>query len=911
MQPLCNRRTTGEETLACLHEIRVSGTRVHAPGRHAAAEPRAAILRQRGRFFGRCVLVASLAVIGAVHAASNVVQYAYDPAGNIVAMRRANPSPITIAGFAPLTGPAGTLVTITGTGFGTTPTTNAVTFNGVAGTVVAAAVTTLTVAVPAGAATGKVAVTVGGNTATSAQNFVVTASGVPTIAGFTPAAGPPGTAVIVTGTDFNATPGATTVNLNQNAATTSSVTTTQLTFAVPPATGSGRIRVATAAGSAVSAVDFVVPPGSIVASDIITAIRLSANGQEQGLGLFAAGKYGAVLFDGNAGDWLSLQFRNFAVNPASATIAYTIYKPDNTQLASGKLSTASLSIHLPALPAAGTYTMLLATGIAQVALDVRLESNVFVPADGTTLAVARSTGQSTRALIAAVAGDQKTLMVSGLTTVPAGSGLDYTIVFPNGTTFRVGSASGLGSTTQLPPFTVTGTHAAVFTASTTTTQSAFKVGFLAGVALPVDGGAVDLALANPGEGARLNIAGVAGQNLGLGITGLVLNPTSATSASIVVYKPDAGLLASISCRVDGTQCAANLPSLPVTGTYSVIVQPASGATGSLQAWLSRDAAGALASGTPFRLTLARPGQNARLTFPGTAGALIALQVRDVVTNPAAQGLFVTISKPDGSWLTYSHLTGAGQILVAPPLPVTGTYTVFLEPESAAKGAATASMEVLLDPGQSLAVDGPTIDTAITLRGGSARYTFAGTAGQNLGLGVSNLALNPKADATVYVYGPDGAQLTAYACAAATGGCGSNHSPQSAGTYGIVVRPSADATGGFGVTLSSDFGGSLVAGGPALQVPLDRPGRNARLTIAGTAGQTLRLSWSVAAISGSPGRAPAYVNTPSGSTLGTAWIVNGAAGSYDIPALPVTGNYTVFIDPVAGATLNATLTLVAR
>jgi hypothetical protein len=555
--------------------------------------------------------------------------------------------------------------------------------------------------------------------------------------------------------------------------------------------------------------------------------------------------------------------------------------------------------------------MLLATGIAQVSLDVRLESNVFVPTDGTTLAVARSAGQSTRALIAAVAGEQKALMVSGLTTVPAGSRLDYTIVFPNGTTFRVGSASGLGSTTQLPPFTQTGTHAAVFAANTTTTQSAFKVGLLAGVALPVDGGAVDLALANPGEGARLNVAGVAGQNLGLGITGLVLSPVTATYASIAVHKPDAGLLASVNCRVDGRECAVNLTNLPVTGTYSIIVQPASGATGSLQAWLSRDAAGALASGTPLRLTLARPGQNARLTFPGTVGALIALQVRDVVTNPAAQGLFITISKPDGSWLTYSHLTGAGQILVAPPLPVTGTYTVFLEPEAAAKGAATASMEVLLDPGQSLAVDGPTSDAAIGLPGGSARYTFAGTAGQNLGLGVSNMALNPKVDATVYVYGPNGAQLTAFTCAAATGGCGSNHNLQSAGTYGIVVRPSAGATGAFRVTLSSDLGGSLVPAGPALQVPLDRPGRNARLTIAGTAGQTLRLAWSVAAIPGPSGRAPAYVTTPSGSTLGTAWIVNGAAGSYDLPALPVTGNYTVFIDPAAGATLNATLTLIAR
>ena len=52
------------------------------------------------------------------------------------------------------------------------------------------------------------------------------------------------------------------------------------------------------------------------------------------------------------------------------------------------------------------------------------------------------------------------------------------------------------------------------------------------------------------------------------------------------------------------------------------------------------------------------------------------------------------------------------------------------------------MEVLLDPGQALVTDGPTLDTTIAVAGGSARYLFAGVAGQNLGLGVSNLALNP-------------------------------------------------------------------------------------------------------------------------------------------------------------------------
>ncbi len=856
-------------------------------------------------------MVACLAVIGAVHAASNVVEYTHDAVGNIVAIRRVNPAPVAIAGFAPSAGSIATLVTITGTGFGATAATNTVTFNGVAGTVVAATLTALTVAVPTGAATGRIAVTVAGNTATSAEDFLVAPPGVPTIAGFAPTAGPPGTAVTVTGTNFDAAPGATTVKLNQNAATVSSLTTTQLAFAVPTVTGSGRIRIATSAGSAVSAADFVVPPGSIAASDIIATTRLAANGPERSLGLLATGKYGAALFDGNAGDWLSVQVRSFAVNPVGATIAYTIYKPDNTPLASGKLSAANLSIHLPALPVAGTYTMLLATGIAQVSLDARLEHNVFVPSDGTTLAVARNVGQSMRALIAAVAGDQKALMVASLATVPLDGRLDYTITLPNGSMFRKGSAFGLGSTSQLPPFTVTGTLPVVFTPSVGTTESLFTVGLVAGIALPVDEAAANLAIANAGEGARLTFAGTAGQTLGLGITGLVLSPASTTFAKIAVYKPDAEVLIYTNCYVDGRQCGVNLPSLPVTGTYSIIVQPANGATGTLQAWLSRDAGGVLSSGTPFRLALARPGQNARLTFAGVAGTLTALQVRGVETNPAGQGLFITISKPDGSWLTYTRSTGAGQILVAPPLPVSGTYTVFVEPESAAKGAATASMEMLLDPGQSLAVDGSTYATTIGVAGESARYTFAGAAGQKLGLGVSDLALNPKVGATAHLYGPDGAQLTDFACAASAGGCGGNLNLPTTGTYAIVVRPSAGATGGFGVTLSSDFGGTLTVGGPALQVPLDRPGRDARLTIAGMAGQTLRLSWSAAAISGPSGGANATVTTPGGAALGAVWIVNGVAGGYDIPRLPATGNYTLFIDPAAGATLSATFTLRAR
>ncbi len=166
-------------------------------------------------------------------------------------------------------------------------------------------------------------------------------------------------------------------------------------------------------------------------------------------------------------------------------------------------------------------------------------------------------------------------------------------------------------------------------------------------------------------------------------------------------------------------------------------------------------------------------------------------------------------------------------------------------------------------------------------GGSARYTFAGAAGQNLGLGISNLTLNPKVDATVYVYGPNGAQLAAYTCAASAGGCGGNVAPQSAGTHGVVVRPAAGDGRVrrhvvIGLRWSADRRRPRVAGFP-------RPARpNARLIIAGSAGQTLRLSWAAAAISGPSGRVLAYVNMPSGSTLGAVSIVNGAAGATTFP-----------------------------
>ena len=161
----------------------------------------------------------------------------------------------TIASFSPTTGAAGATVTITGTNLtGAT----AVTLNGTAitgYTVVNA--TTITFVLPTGATTGTIAVTTPGGTATSTGSFTVTTpTPAPTITSFTPATGPVGTVVTVTGTNFTGATGAT---LNGTAGTSFMVmSATEVMFTVAAGSTTGTIAVTTAGGTATSTGTFTV-----------------------------------------------------------------------------------------------------------------------------------------------------------------------------------------------------------------------------------------------------------------------------------------------------------------------------------------------------------------------------------------------------------------------------------------------------------------------------------------------------------------------------------------------------------------------------------------------------------------------------------------------------------------------------
>jgi hypothetical protein len=81
----------------------------------------------------------------------------------------------SITGLSPMTGAAGTSVTIAGTNFGATQGPSTVTFNGIAATATSWGATSIVATVPAGAMTGSVVVTVGG-VASNGVNFTVIAS---------------------------------------------------------------------------------------------------------------------------------------------------------------------------------------------------------------------------------------------------------------------------------------------------------------------------------------------------------------------------------------------------------------------------------------------------------------------------------------------------------------------------------------------------------------------------------------------------------------------------------------------------------------------------------------------------------------------------------------------------------------
>jgi hypothetical protein len=233
----------------------------------------------------------------------------------------------------------------------------------------------------------------------------------------------------------------------------------------------------------------------------------------------------------------------------------------------------------------------------------------------------------------------------------------------------------------------------------------------------------------------------------------------------------------------------------MTGTYTILIDPDSTSTGSVTLTLSSElnAGTVLVDGASATATISRVGQRARMTFDGTAGQIVSLGINSTTLQFWST---LTVYKPDGSVLVSNNsiTTDTNNHMV---LPVTGTYSIVIDPGSTSTGSATLTLSSEINGG-SLTINGASAPITISRVGQRTRLTFAGTASQQATV---RLTSNSMGTVTVSLFKPDGSQLTASTSSAGSFNLSTQTLPTS-GTYTILVDPASTNTGSINVAVTS-------------------------------------------------------------------------------------------------------------
>jgi len=150
----------------------------------------------------------------------------------------APPPPPSIASVSPTAGSAGATATISGSNFGSAQGASEVFVGGggAPANVMKWSDTSIAITIPNGATSGPLSVIVN-NQASNSVNFAVA----PAISGMTPASGPVGASVTISGTNFGSSQGANTIAFNGVAATPASWNTTTIVVPVPSGATTGNV----------------------------------------------------------------------------------------------------------------------------------------------------------------------------------------------------------------------------------------------------------------------------------------------------------------------------------------------------------------------------------------------------------------------------------------------------------------------------------------------------------------------------------------------------------------------------------------------------------------------------------------------------------------------------------------------
>jgi large repetitive protein len=392
------------------------------------------------------------------------------------------------------------------------------------------------------------------------------------------------------------------------------------------------------------------------------------------------------------------------------------------------------------------------------------------------------------------------------------------------------------------------------------------------------------------ENARLTFAGTSNQRVSLRMTGVTIGTSTCCSTKVSILKPDGTMLVGAT-NVGTSGGFIDARTLPVTGTYTILVDPQGTATGSMTLALHDVPPDATATATPggpeFTLTTTVPGQNARATFAGAAGDRVSLEI-----GPACCSTKASVLRPNGTALIGVRTFGtAGGFIDTFTLPVTGTFTIVVDPQGAATGSVALTLyDVPGDATASIVAGGGPATVTTTVPGQNARVTFSGAADQRISLAVGPTCCSLR----VSIVDPFGTTVVAPTSIAAAGGFIDTKTLAANGPHTIVVDPQGAPTGAVTLTLYDvppDATAAITPDGAATTVTTTVPGQNARLTFAGTAGQQVTVR-----VTGSTYSCVRVTLLKPDNTSMTNVFSCGSSFNLSTQTLPTTGTYAVTVDP---------------
>jgi YD repeat-containing protein len=456
---------------------------------------------------------------------------------------------------------------------------------------------------------------------------------------FTPKQGPSNTTVTITGTGFSSVTSANSVQFNGVSATVISSTPNQIVTAVPNGATTGPLTISSPAGTVTTADSFTVTNSNGKPRIDSFAPQIVAAGA---VVTMAGANFDTVP----ANDRLIMDLTDF--NPTSATAT-------------------SMAISVPSSTGSGHISLNTPNGTVTSTGDLYIAPNAFAVSSIASTGRTTSGVPATVALAANKAGmliidGKKGQMISAVASNSTfGSGCLFVAFDPfNGNVGDShspggGQASGQctssGGFFDSQPLAATGTYTFVVSSSTSSghvTLTPYLFDDIKGnVTL---NSSITATTTFPGQNIRYQLFGSTNQHISISITS---SPFSNCTLSII--NPDGtALISTATCN--SSTGFIDVPVLPQNGFYTIVLDPIGASTGTVVFKVNdaTDVTGTIPTdGTQVTVNTTVPGQNAKLTFAGTAGQLVSAIFQDVSFS---SGISMVLLDPTGA-----QVNGPGSI----------------------------------------------------------------------------------------------------------------------------------------------------------------------------------------------------------------------------------------------------------